>query len=198
MVVYTGAMLVAPSSILLSDALTNPAETELAFWQDHVSASVSGGPAFDQYDHTAWAHSANVEVLRHGVYAAARVENINLPTHYQYRTVRAGYLVHPKPALAGGVTLGFRSVPADRTQEGIEIAFPLFIGAPNGSMLLEPAYVISPSRVSWSYRYQGEVAIGSGPFFAGFDYEAKTLPLRWGSHITSQGMALLIGVKQRI
>jgi hypothetical protein len=72
----------------------------------------------------------------------------------------------------------------------------LFIEGPKGLMRYEPAYVISPSRVSWSYRFHGEVAIGSGPFFAGFDYDAKTLPLRWGTHISSQGMALQLGVRR--
>jgi hypothetical protein len=81
LVAYTGVMLIAPSSILLSDALSSPPGTELELWSDHLSASVSGGPAFDQFEHTAWAHSASVELLRHGVYAAARVENIYLPIH---------------------------------------------------------------------------------------------------------------------
>jgi hypothetical protein len=198
MAMFTAAAHVAPPSLLLIPVPPNSTGTELAFWGNHLSASVSGGPAFDQYEHTAWAHSANVELLQHGVYAAARLENIYLPTHYQYRTVRVGYLVHPTLSVAGGATIGFRSVPADRTQEGIEIAFPFFMGSRAGSMRLEPAYVISPSGgVTWSYRYQAEVAIGSGPFFAGFDYDAKTLPLRWGSHISSQGMALQLGVRQR-
>jgi hypothetical protein len=195
---FTGMALVAPPSLLLIPVPPSSTGTELAFWGNHVSASVSGGAAFDQYEHTAWAHSVNVELLRHGVYAAARLENVYLPTHYQYRTARVGYLVHPRLSVAGGATIGYRSVPADRAQEGIEIAFPFFMGSRAGSMRLEPAYVISPSGgVTWSYRYQAEVAIGSGPFFAGFDYDAKTLPLRRGSHISSQGMALQLGVRKR-
>src|SRR4051794_40538327 len=56
-------LFVPPPSLLFIDAPPNPAETELAFWRDHLSASVSGGPAFDQFDHTVWAHSADIELL---------------------------------------------------------------------------------------------------------------------------------------
>src|SRR4051812_42507373 len=99
--VFAGAMLVVPPSILLPVVPTNLAPGELGFWRDHVSVAVSGGSAFGEDARARWAHSESVELLRHGVLAEAGVENLSLPVYAQYRSARLGYLVHPKPTLAG-------------------------------------------------------------------------------------------------
>lgn len=167
----TAVILVVPSAAL---ALMVPVDTtESTFWEGRVSAYVTGG--FSWQEEQEGVQSANVELLWNGIYGAVRVENFELPRHFQYQSVRGGYLLHPKRGVAGGVTVGYRRAPQDRSHQGVEIGFPVFTGSRKGTLRLEPTYVFAPGGVSWNYRFQGDYPISGGPLFFGLCMEAKTV-----------------------
>lgn len=165
---------VAPSSLLLSPKLTNPAEGVLPFARSHVAAYGTLGVNYD--DRGGWLYSEHVEVLRGRLYGELGVEQFHIPRFYRTETLRLGYLVHPKSVLAGGVTVGYRHADADSLQKGVEVGFPLFFGDEDVTARFEPTYVVSGrDGVCWNYRMQGEFPIRKSAYFAGFGFEARSL-----------------------
>jgi hypothetical protein len=139
-----------------------------------------------------WTHSESIEILKNGIYGEVRIENLYVPDRFQFQTLRGGYLAHPKPALVGGVTLGYRRAQGDRVQNALEIGLPLVIGAPRGSFRFEPTYLISSAEISWNYRGQIEFNIPRRHLVAGLNVEGK--PLRRGDPYFGT-VALLLGVR---
>lgn len=107
----------------------------------------------------------------------------------------AGYLFRPKRGAAGGATIGYRRASRYPAQRGVMISFPLIVDGYDGTMRLEPTYVLSPSGVNWNYRLLMEAAIGESPFSWGLDFEAKSLPLERRSKLFTSALALMIGVR---
>jgi hypothetical protein len=124
-----------------------------------------------------------------------RSEHFRLPEYYHYRTVRLGYLAHPVPEVAGGMTLGYRDARGVSGHSGLEIALPFITGSREWWLRYEAAYVISTKMASWNYRFQGERLIRGGPFYVGAAVEGKTLPLRPGSKVSSIPITLVLGVR---
>ena len=188
-------MPVAPAGLVLLVDTANLEFPPLGFWAKRVAAYVTGGPAFADSAGETWAYSAGVEILARGFYAEARNEHFRLPHHIEYRTVRVGYLVHPVPETAGGVTIGYRDARGAQGHEGVEIGFPLITGSRSFWMRYEASYVISKTMQSWNYRMQAEYVFRGGPLYIGANVEAKTLPLRTGSKVSSIPLVVLVGVR---
>lgn len=203
LLVVGGMLLSAPASLLLLNTTPDPADREEpipddmepAFWDNHVSAYLTGGLTErfrKEPNRYGWAHSVSVEVFAHGIYGELRVERFAVPDHVQFQTVRAGYLFRPRRAVATGVTLGHRSAYGERVQDAFEIGLPLVVGAARGSARFEPTYLISSQGVSWNYRFQTELYIPRSPFMAGVGWEGKTV--RQGGFYFS-AFTLLVGVR---
>jgi len=169
----TLVMLAAPGPLVF---VTNPDTTHLGFADNHVAVSVTAGPLFGLgrgQDFGGWAYSAGVETLMNGVYAELRTENFTLD-HVRFWTIRGGYLFHPKAAVAGGATLGYRYAGRAGLENAIEVGFPLVVGTRRGWMRFEPSYVISSQGVSWNYRWQSEFPVSHG-LHGGFDFDVKPI-----------------------
>jgi hypothetical protein len=161
----------APAAMWLEDSDKAP----LTFLEDHHAVYVTVGGLFSEGQ--TWAHSANIEVVRNGVLAEFKAEDFYRPRHFRYLTARGAYLFHPKRGTAGGVSVGYRHAHRDRTQQGLEIGLPFFIGDSTGTMRLEPTYVITRHGVLWSYRMQIDINIPRSPYFAGLTGVGKSVPL---------------------
>jgi hypothetical protein len=105
----------------------------------------------------------------------------------------AGRLTHPHPALAGGVTLGYRAVRGPRAHDGLEVAFPFVGGGLRGWVRAEAAYVVSLKQSSWNYRLQGERLLGRWPVFAGFCVDLKAWEIRRRGKLSHGTLAVLLG-----
>ena len=92
-----------------------------------------------------------------------------------FQTLRAGYLVHPRQPLLGGVTIGYRRARGDTAQSALEIGLPLALGTSRGWMRFTPTYVISSDGIRWNYSLLAEFPIVHTPLVVGFDCEARTL-----------------------
>jgi hypothetical protein len=167
----------------------------LGFWERRVAAHVSSGSGVARSDSNSFAYSAGVEILFRGIYAELRTEHFELPHRIEYRTARLGYLIHPLPEVAGGVTLGYRDARGIRGHRGMEVAFPYIMGSRTWWLRYEAAYVFSSEMVSWSYRMQAEFLVRGGPWYLGFNVEAKSLPLRVGSKVTSVPISVIAGIR---
>jgi hypothetical protein len=173
-------------------SVTNPDTTDLGFADSHWATYVTGGPLSGSRggkDFWGWAYSASIEVLTKGVYAELRTENFHIDDHVQFWTMRGGYLFRPKPAVAGGVTIGYRFAGRSNSQRAVEVGFPLVVGSRRGWMRFEPTYVISSQGVSWNYRWQSELPV-SRSFFSGVDFDVK--PVRQHAPYFAT-MTLLLG-----
>jgi hypothetical protein len=189
-------MPVAPGALaFLLRKEPGPEFPPLGYWTGRVAAHIAGGPAFADSAGETWAYSAGVEALIRGIYAEVRNEHFRLPQHIEYRTARLGYLIHPLPEIAGGVTLGYRDARGVSGHRGMEIGFPFITGSRNFWLRYDAAYVMSRKMVSWSYRMQAEYVVRGGPLYIGLNVEAKTLPLRIGSKVSSVPVAVVVGVR---
>jgi hypothetical protein len=189
-------MPIAPGALaLLLRKEPGPELPPLGFWERRlaVHAAVGGGVA--RSDSNTCAYSAGVEILLRGIYAEARTEHFLFPKHIEYRTARLGYLFHPLPEAAGGITLGYRDAQGIPAHDGLEVAFPFVTGSRTWWLRYEAAYVFSRDTPSWSYRMQAEFLIRGGPLYAGLNVEAKSLPLRTGSKVFSIPLSVIVGVR---
>lgn len=183
--------LIAPPVLLLLPKLTDLAPGALS--DHHVSVYITGGDgARFRNGIDRWAYTEDIEVFTHGIYAEVRSENFYTPGHFQFHTLRTGYLAHPKPALLGGVTLGYRTAHGALGQDALEIGLPSAVGNERGAVRFEPTYVISKEGVSWNYRLQMELYVPSRHLVTGVAFEAK--PLQQGGPYYGT-MALLLGVR---
>jgi hypothetical protein len=189
-------MPVAPGGMILLMDTSNLEFPPLGFWDGRIAAHVTGGPAFADSAGATWAYSAGVEILARGFYVEARNEHFRLPQHIEYRTVRLGYLLHPVPEAAGGITVGYRDARGVDDHEGIEVGFPFVTGGRKFWLRYEAGYVISKEMQSWNYRLQGEYVVRGGPLYIGATVEAKTLPLRTGSKVSAVPVVVVVGVRR--
>ena len=153
----------------------NPDTIPLRFSKNHMAFYVTGGALSGSrggQDFGGWTASGTVELFRNGMYGEVRVEDFHLPYYVQFRTIRAGYLFRPKPALAGGVTLGYRFTDPRRSENAFEVGFPSVVSAGRGWIRLEPTYIISSQGITWNYRFQTELPV-SRELFAGLDMDGK-------------------------
>ena len=189
--IVTAIVLVAPGPFV---PLSNPDTTHLGFARNHLAVSATGGLLTGETeggdDFNGLAYSASVEVFRNGVYGEVRGESYDQGSRTQFWTIRAGYLMRPKSAIAGGATIGYRFVTEGVSENALEVGFPLAVGSPRKWIRLEPTYVISTRGVSWNYRFQTDFLVTRslssglnvdvkpsrqhGPYFA-----AITLLLGW-------------------
>lgn len=147
------------------------------------------------YDSSGAVYSGSVEALWRGAFAEVRTQHIVFPHSYSYRIVHGGYLAHPWPGLMGGLTVGYRSVPALPRHEGVEVAFPLIAGNERAWARLETSYVAGRHMTSWNGRLQGEWVLRGGPLIAGFNIEAITLPLSRTSRPAAVPIGILLGAR---
>ena len=167
-------LLTAPGPLV---SITNPDTTDLGFAHNHVAVYVAGGAlsALQQRQgFWGWTYAAHVELLRNGSYTEIEAESVDQGSPVQFWSLRTGYLLHPKPAAAGGVTIGYRHVGRGRSEGAVEVAFPLIIGSRRGWMRLEPIYVFSSQGVSWNYRFLGEWPM-THRLFGGVDMDFKPI-----------------------
>jgi hypothetical protein len=195
-------LLIAPAGIVyVVETPPRPEPTRLGFWKDHMSLHFAGGDASSNADSVAplrtWAGSASVEVLAGGFLAEARVEHFGVPDPLRYTTLRVGRLSHPRPEVAGGVTLGYRHVRGPRPHDGLEIGFPFIGGGPGGWVRFETTYVISLRQSSWNYRLQWERLLGRGPFFVGANLELKAWEIRRRGELSHGVLGILVGTTNR-
>lgn len=191
------ALAFVPSGLLplVADDSSQHSDT-LGFWRDHLSfyateglASGRRGPILG----ASWTGSGSVELLIHGAFIEARLEQYRLLTDVDYRTVRVGRLWHPAPPIAGGVTAGYRSVRKLRAHEGVEVGFPFIVGREDALLRFESAYVILNRQWTWNYRLQGERRLGRSPFTAGFNTEFKSWAIRNHGELSHGSFGIVFG-----
>jgi hypothetical protein len=191
------AVVFAPSGLLkIAEQDTAQHGGPLGYWNDHVSFYVTGGLASGHDGPilgASWTGSGNLEVLWRSTFAEARMEQFRLLDHVEYRTVRVGRLFHPDARMAGGVTLGYRSVRNLRAHEGVEIGFPFIYGGRNTWTRFEAAYVLSEKQSSWNYRLQWERRVGRGPFIVGCNVELKSWEIRNHGQLSHGMFAIVLG-----
>ena len=141
----------------------------------------------------AWSHSENVELLSNHLYAALRLESFEVSHPVRFQSVAAGYLFRPKPAVRGGVTLGYRHASVRGGSDAVQIGLPLMVGSRLHLIRFEPTYVISRKGLMWRYRFQGEFPVPRTPLIWGLSIEAT--PLRQGGSYHGLVM-LLFGVRK--
>ena len=192
------AIVAAPSlllGILPKDSIRSaPA---LGYWNDRVSVYATEGLASGRRGPilgASWTGSGSVELFRRGLLVEGRVERFKLLQHVDYLTARAGRLWHPAPPLAGGITLGYRSVPHLRKHEGIEVGFPFIVGRRNAWLRFETSYVMSNRQSSWNYRAQGERRLGRTPFLVGCNAELKSWEIRRYSEASHGSFGIVLGI----
>jgi len=168
-------LLTAPPTLLF---FAKPDTTgQAGSWDDHIAAYVTGGAIVqskDEGDKWGWTHSVSIEVFKNGVYGELRIEDHYFPDHFQFQSVRAGYLFQPTPSGAGGLTLAYRRAQGEGVHDAFEIGLPLFVAFPRGGLRFEPTYLVSSRGVEWHYRWLGEFHIPRSRLVAGFSFEAKT------------------------
>ena len=167
-----------PGLFLFPEIRCNKATSTLGFWDNSASVSVAAGGAFTS-SRGRTAYAANLELLARGVYSELRLEEYD-PGEVRLRSARVGYLVHPAPSMAGGVTVGYRDAreaPDEWAPAGVEIAFPFMAALCRGDrncwVRWEPTYVITRERIAFAPRLGAELPIGGTPFAAGLHLEAK-------------------------
>jgi hypothetical protein len=169
----------APSALLLMPEACLHADQPLGFWRDHVSGYLTGAATFSG-SRVAFAHSAGVEVFALGGYSELRLDRYHLSGGVSMFDVRAGYLIHPSPGTAGGVTVGWRQVsdrPDGWSGGGLLVGFPIFIAGCEGPhpcwLQWEPAYMISGGGLGFTPRFRLAVPIPRTPLLGRLDLEAK-------------------------
>ena len=191
------AIALAPSGLLpLIAEDSSPHSDTLAYWRDHLSLYATEGLASGRRGPilgASWTGSGSVELLLHGAFVEARVERFKLLSHVEYRTVRVGRLWHPLPPVAGGITIGYRSVRNLRAHEGVEVAFPFIAGRNDALLRFESAYVILNRQWTWNYRLQGERRLGRTPFSVGCNVEFKSWAIRNHGELSHGSFGLVLG-----
>jgi hypothetical protein len=185
--------LTAPPSLFFVKDTTHRHAPHLGFANDHISLALVGGGSWATPG-LGWVHSEELEALKGHVYGDLKIDNFEFSDlgSGRYQTVRAGYLVHPWASVLGGATLGYRRSGGDNLQNAVEVGLPLFAGSQNAWVRLEPIYLFSSAGVTWNYRFQCEIPISRTPFFAGFNWEARTV--RQGG-VYFGTMALVFGIR---
>jgi hypothetical protein len=180
-----GLFVVAPSALLLVPGACMDDDQPLGFWRDHVSGYLTGG-AVVSGSRVAFAHSAGVEVLALGAYAEVRLDRYHLSDGVSTFDVRGGYLIHPSPGTAGGVTVGWRhasDVPDGWSGGGLLVGFPIIMAGCEERrhpcwLQWEPAYMISSHGVGFTPRLRGELPLARTPLLLRVDLEAKGMKRR--------------------
>ncbi|HEU0014478.1 MAG TPA: hypothetical protein VFQ45_12385, partial [Longimicrobium sp.] len=124
---FMATFLFVPSATLLHPAgRCTDDVAPLEFMRMHASLAAGGG-GYANNRRGGWAGSVRAEAIVGRVYGEFRFERYNLGGSVRLRGGRVGYLLHPVPSLAGGVTVGYREASIDEDAlEGLEIAFPFF------------------------------------------------------------------------
>lgn len=191
------AIAFAPSGLLPligSDSLQH--SDTLGYWRDHLSLYATEGLASGRRGPVlgaSWTGSGSVELLLHGAFIEARLEQYKLLTHVNYRTIRVGRLWHPTPPIAGGITVGYRSARNLRAQEGMEVGFPFVAGRDNALLRFESLYVMS-RQWTWNYRLQGERRLGRSPFTVGCNAEFKSWAIRNHGELSHGTFGIVLGM----
>jgi len=181
---FVVAVLVAPPALLFIKHDTSDHRRPGAPFADpHVSLYFVGGGSWEKPG-LGWVRSEILEVHRKRMYGEVDFENSYFSDlgHFQFQSVRAGYLLH-NTAMAGGVSLGYRRAVGDRVQDALQIGLPLAMdlgrqGGVQASWRFEPTYLISSQGVSWNYRLQWDLAFPRSHLVTGFNVETK--PARQG------------------
>jgi hypothetical protein len=182
--VTMGLFVVAPSVLLLMPGACMDDDQPLGFWRDHVSGYLTGG-AIVSGSRVAFSHSAGVEVFALGAYAELRLDRYHLSGGVSMFDVRAGYLIHPSPGTAGGVTVGWRhasDVPDGWSGGGLLVGFPIIMAGCEERrpcwLQWEPAYMISSHGVGFTPRLRMELPLARTPLLLRVDMEAKGMKNR--------------------
>jgi hypothetical protein len=192
--VLAGAVVVfaaAPPALFLVPGLLTPDSTR-ALPTQYMAAYLTGG----RIGHDApssWTHSENLEIIRGHLFGAVSLEHFSTQERLQFRSIRAGYLFRPNRGVAGGVTLGYRSVTGTRGQDAVLIGLPMSAGSEWAAMRLEPIYAVSGAGVSWTFRWQVDCYFLPRPMLAGLLVEAKPL---WQGGPYQGAIALILGVRR--
>jgi hypothetical protein len=184
-------MATAPPALLLIPGLVRPDSTR---WlaDRYLALYLTGGGIGDGAP-SSWTNAEHVDLRRGHLLASASIEHFNVGDRLRYSTLRAGYLFQPMRGMAGGLTLGYRSVSGTDGQDAVILSFPYLTGWRKIAVRFEPTYVMSGAGVSWTFRFQSELYELAGPMFAGFVIDAK--PLRQdGPYLGT--LALLIGIRR--
>ena len=157
-------------------ALLGPrGDNTMGFIQDRITLSTAFGGHF--HDGQTWGSSFSLEVVRRAFLLELSREEYYGSRRARYATARIGYFFHPRQAVAGGLTIGYRDATDDARTGGFEIGLPL-VGEKHGSTIrLEPTYVISPVGALWNYRFQWEFAIPKTRSFAGVTMSSRSRPI---------------------
>jgi hypothetical protein len=180
------SLLFAPPLLIpLLDVPCEQQGSSLGFWTQNVSVSLSPGYLTNGDQKHAGAydgggHIGSIEFLVHGFYGEFRIERYSIEDDVTLRTYRLGYLTHPLPRIATGLTFGYRQGP--NIQElwettGIELGLPIIyaFGESRQSAWIrwEPTYVVTSSRLVLAPRMMVEFPLWRLPFVARVGLDVK-------------------------
>ena len=186
---FAAALAVAPASLVFLHGADPPG----ALPNSHAAAYVSGGGGGTLASNSVhWFYTEEVEGWTGHLYGDVRDESFRGPAYRRFLTVRGGYLVHPRPGIEGGLTLGYRVADNGPAPQAVTMGLPMMFGSEKGFVWWEPTYLVSSAGVSWNYRFQAEFYILPTRLTAGtaFDF----LPLQQGGAYVGT-MTLLFGIR---
>lgn len=186
---FVATLAVAPAALVFLHGADPPG----ALPDSHAAAYVSGGGGGTLASNSVhWFYTEEVEGWSGHLYGDVREESFRGPAYRRFLTVRGGYLLHPRPGIEGGLTLGYRVADNGPTPRAVSVGLPMMFGKSDAIVLWEPTYLISSAGVSWNYRFQAEGYIPRTRLLAGIAFDF--LPLQQGGAYVGT-IALLFGMR---
>jgi hypothetical protein len=186
---FAAVLAVAPASFVFFHRADPPG----ALPNSHTAAYMSGGGAGTLRGNSFhWFYTEEVEGWNGHLYGDVRDESFRGPAYRRFLSVRGGYLLHPRPGIEGGLTLGYRVADNGPAPRAVIVGLPMMLGSEKGFVWWEPTYLVSSAGVSWNYRFQAEFYVVPTRLLAGpaFDFQ----PLQQGGAYVGT-MTLLFGAR---
>lgn len=172
---FAATLAVAPATLVFLHGADPPG----ALPDSHAAAYGSGGGGGTLTSNSVhWFYTEEVEGWSGHLYGDVREESFRGPAYRRFLTVRGGYLLHPRPGIEGGLTLGYRGADNGPAPRAVSVGLPMMFGRSDVIVLWEPTYLISSAGVSWNYRFQAEGYIPRTRLLAGIAFDF--LPLQQG------------------
>ena len=180
----------APATLVLLHGADPPGD---GLPNSHAAAYVTGGGGGTLASNSPhWFYTEEIEGWSGHLYGDVRDESFRGPAYRRFLTLRGGYLLHPRPGIEGGLTVGYRSADNGPTPGAVSVGLPMMLGTRDLIASFEPSYLISSAGVSWNYRFQAEGNIPRTRLLAGIAFDF--LPLQQGGAYVGT-IALLFGTR---
>jgi len=189
MAVFGTGLAFAPPALLLFKPSADTSLGGVPYGELTVFAT---GGAFGDDQHTGATTTEELEARSGPLLVAASVGQFEVPQSGRVEAFHLGYLLHPYPTMAGGLTLGYRQGTGSYFASTLEVGLPLVFQNRRGGFRFEPTYAFSHRGVTWNYRLRMEMYVLPKPLYLGFDFQDRSLH-KGSPHFGT--IALLLGVR---